>query len=108
MDGEEKPKKTKKKKSATEGEGSGEKEHKPNWREVYATYEDIKDFLRGHVYLRYNTIKYQVEARLPSGDPFCCNGELAEFVKDEWQRPSCHAVLYRDDRCGDEKCGFRI
>ncbi|MBQ3361302.1 MAG: hypothetical protein IJG46_04105 [Prevotella sp.] len=85
MDGEEKPKKTKKKKSATEGEGSGEKEHKPNWREVYATYEDIKDFLRGHVYLRYNTIKYQVEARLPSGDPFCCNGELAEFVKDEWQ-----------------------
>ena len=85
MDGEEKPNKTKKKKSATEGEGSGEKEHKPNWREVYATYEDIKDFLRGHVYLRYNTIKYQVEARLPSGDPFCCNGELAEFVKDEWQ-----------------------
>jgi len=76
MDGEEKPKKTKKKKkSATEGEGSGEKEHKPNWREVYATYEDIKDFLRGHVYLRYNTM----------GDPFCCNGELAEFVKDEWQ-----------------------
>ncbi|MBQ7426243.1 MAG: hypothetical protein IJV20_03210 [Prevotella sp.] len=85
MDGEEKPKKTKKKKkTAAEGDG-GEKEHKPNWREVYATYEDIKDFLRGHVYLRYNTIKYQVEARLPSGDPFCCNGELAEFVKDEWQ-----------------------
>ena len=80
-----KPKKKRTKKSAAEGEGSGEKEHKPNWREVWATYEEIKDFLRGHVYLRYNTIKYRVEARLPSEDPFCANSELAQFVSDEWQ-----------------------
>ena len=81
---EEKPKKKKKKKSAADGDG-GQKEHKPNWREVHATFEEIKDFLRDHVYMRYNTVKYQVEARLPAEDPFCCDSELAKFVKDEWQ-----------------------
>ena len=30
----------------------GEKEHKKNWREEYATVEEIKDFLRSHVFLR--------------------------------------------------------
>ena len=34
---------------------SEEKEHKKNWREEYATVEEIKDFLRTHVFLRYNT-----------------------------------------------------
>ena len=77
---EEKPKKKRKKKP----DDGSEKVHKPNWREVWATYEEIKDFLRGHVYLRYNTIKYRVEARLPSGDPFSENSDLKEFVKDEW------------------------
>ena len=41
---EEKPKK-KRKKAAAEGEGGEPKEHKSNWREVYATAEDIKGFL---------------------------------------------------------------
>ena len=82
---EEKPKKKRKKKSVAEGDGTQEKEHKKNWQEVYATYEEIKDFLRNHVYMRYNTVKYQVEARLPPGDPFCCNSELAQFVRDDWQ-----------------------
>lgn len=82
---EEKPKKKCKQKAAAEGDGKQEKEHKKNWREVYATYEEIKDFLRDHVYMRYNTVKYQVEARLPPGDPFCSNSELAQFVSDEWQ-----------------------
>ena len=40
---EEKPKKKRKKKAA-EGEGGEPKVHKPNWREVYATVEDIKGF----------------------------------------------------------------
>ena len=78
------------KKKRKKPDDGGEKEHKPNWREVWATYEEIKDFLRGHVYLRYNTIKYRVEARLPSGDPFCCNSDLAKFVKDEWQPMTDH------------------
>ena len=39
---------------------SEEKEHKKNWREEYATVEEIKNFLRTHVFLRYNTVKYQV------------------------------------------------
>ena len=74
--------KTKKKAPA---EGGEMKEHKKPWQEQYATVEEIKAFLRDHVYLRFNTVKHQVEARLPSEDPFCCNSELAQFVTDDWQ-----------------------
>ena len=52
----------KKKKAATDEE----KEHKKNWREVYATVEDIKGFLGGRLYLRHNVITGRVECRLPS------------------------------------------
>ena len=62
---EEKPKK-KRKKSAAEGDGTQEKEHKKNWREVYASVEDIKAFLGGRLYLRHNVITGRVECRLPS------------------------------------------
>ena len=75
----------KKKKSAAEGDGTQEKEHKKNWREVYATVGEIKAFLANHIYLRYNVVKHRVEARLPQEDPFCCNTELAQFIKDDWQ-----------------------
>ena len=54
---------------------SEEKEHKKPWQEVYATVEDIKNFLRTHVFLRYNTVKHQVEVRLPTQDSFCGNEE---------------------------------
>ena len=52
----------KKKKAATDEE----KEHKKNWREVYASVEDIKGFLGGRLYLRHNVITGRVECRLPS------------------------------------------
>ena len=74
--------KTKKK---TPADGSEVKEHKKPWQESYATAEEIKAFLRDHVYLRFNTVKHQVEARLPPEDPFCQNNELAQFVTDDWQ-----------------------
>ena len=76
----EEPKKKRKKKATAEGEES--KEHKKNWREVNATPEEIKAFLNDHVYLRYNLVKYRLEARLPSEDPFWQNSELAQFVSD--------------------------
>ena len=79
---EENAKKKRKKKAA---ETESEKEHKRNWREVNATPEEIKEFLGNHVYLRYNTVKYRVEARLPENDTFCANPELAQFVSDDWQ-----------------------
>lgn len=66
-------------------EGGEKKEHKKNWREEYATVEEIKDFLRAHVFLRYNTVKHQVEVRLPTQDSFGCNEELEQFVSDDWQ-----------------------
>ena len=61
-----------------------EKEHKKNWREEYATMEEIKAFLSDHVYLRYNMVKHQVEVRLPSQDSFSRVKELEQFVTDEW------------------------
>ncbi|MCR5240562.1 MAG: hypothetical protein K6E15_10440 [Prevotella sp.] len=78
---EEKAKKKRKKKAADESE----KEHKKNWREVNATPGEIKAFLSDHIYLRYNMVKYRIEARLPSEDPFWQNNELAQFVSDDWQ-----------------------
>jgi len=40
--------------------------HKPNWREVYASVEDIKTFLADRIFLRHNVITGRVECRLPS------------------------------------------
>jgi predicted P-loop ATPase len=60
---EEKAKKKRKKKAV---EGEGEKVHKTPWQEKYATVDDIKDFLGGRLYLRYNVITGRVECRLPS------------------------------------------
>ena len=46
------------------------KEHKPNWKEVYATPEDIKAFLADTIYLRHNVITGRVECRIPSNYQF--------------------------------------
>ena len=46
--------------------GEDAKEHKKPWAELYATVEDIKDFLGGRIYLRHNVITGRVECRLPS------------------------------------------
>ena len=73
---EEKSRKKRKRKAAAEGDGEP-KEHKKrsaqrdalhakNWREMYATVEDIKAFLGGRLYLRHNVITGRVECRLPS------------------------------------------
>ena len=45
-----------------------QKEHKKPWREVYATVEDIQNFLMDRVLLRHNVITRRVECREPSGD----------------------------------------
>ena len=62
-------KKEPKKKKAAAGDG-GEKEHKKNWREVYASVEDIQAFLRSNIYLRHNVITGRVECRIPSNYEF--------------------------------------
>ena len=79
---EEEPKKKRKQEVAEE---DGAKAHKQPWQERYATVGEIKAFLSDHVYLRYNTVKHRVEARVPPGDPFIEHSELAEFVGDTWQ-----------------------
>ena len=43
-------------KSKKEKEAAPEKEHKKNWREVYASVEDIERYLSDHIQLRHNVI----------------------------------------------------
>ena len=45
----------------------GAKERKQNWRETYATVEDIQRFLEDRVVLRFNVVTRRVEYRIPSG-----------------------------------------
>ena len=65
---DEEGKKPKRRKKAADGDG--QKEHKPNWREVYATVQDIQEYLRGHVMLRHNVVTRRVECRLLERDPW--------------------------------------
>ena len=85
---EEKPKK-KRKKAAAEGEEP--KEHKPNWREVYATVEDIKGFLADHIYLRHNVITRRAECRIPQADYFAAGWSGGQCT-DQWQPISDRVV----------------
>ena len=79
---EEKPKKKSRKKAE---EGGEENVHKVPWQLEYATPKEIKAFLDNHIYLRWNSVKHRVEARLPTEDAFCQNSELAQFVSDDYQ-----------------------
>ena len=47
-----------------------EKSHKQNWREVYASVEDIQQFLSDHLMLRYNVITRRVECHLLNRSPW--------------------------------------
>ena len=87
---EEKPKK-KRKKAAAEGEGAEPKVHKPNWREVYATVEDIKGFLADHIYLRHNVITGRAECRIPQADYFAAGWSGGQCT-DQWQPISDRVV----------------
>jgi predicted P-loop ATPase len=88
---EEKPKKKRKQKAAAEGEGGEPKEHKPNWREVYATVEDIKGFLADHIYLRHNVITRRAECRIPQADYFAAGWSGGQCT-DQWQPISDRVV----------------
>ena len=76
----------KNKKDSAATEKSGEKEHKKNWREVYATVEDIKTFLSDHIYLRHNVITGRIECRVPTKDLWELGTDPFEAVQvDKWQ-----------------------
>ena len=47
-----------------------DKTHKKNWREVYATVEDIQRFLADQMMLRYNVITRRVECHLLNRSPW--------------------------------------
>ena len=53
------------------GQQGGERqEHKPNWKEYWATVEDIEQFLGDHVLLRHNVVTRRVECRILESDLF--------------------------------------
>ena len=80
---EEEKEKKKRKKSAKDDD---EKEHKKNWREVYATVEDIKTFLSDHIYLRHNVITGRIECRVPTKDLWELGTDPFEAAQvDKWQ-----------------------
>lgn len=56
-----------KKKSTEDGEA---KEHKQPWQETIATPEDIRQFLKDHLLLRYNVVTGKTEFRVPEKDEF--------------------------------------
>ncbi len=76
----------KNKKDSAATEKSGEKEHNKNWREVYATVEDIKTFLSDHIYLRHNVITGRIECRVPTKDLWELGTDPFEAAQvDKWQ-----------------------
>ena len=76
----------KNKKDSAATEKSGEKEHKKNWREVYATVEDIKTYLSDHIYLRHNVITGRIECRVPTKDLWELGTDPFETAQvDKWQ-----------------------
>ena len=48
-------------KEVKEGKELARQKHKANWREVYASPEDIKRFLSEHVMLRHNVVRGRTE-----------------------------------------------
>jgi len=76
----------KNKKDSAATEKGGEKEHKKNWREVYATVEDIKTFLSDYIYLRHNVITGRIECRVPTKDLWELGTDPFEAAQvDKWQ-----------------------
>ena len=76
----------KNKKDSAATEKGGEKEHKKNWREVYATVEDIKTYLSDHIYLRHNVITGRIECRVPTKDLWELGTDPFETAQvDKWQ-----------------------
>ena len=70
------------------------KEHKKHWSEVYASVEEIQQFLSDRIYLRHNMITGRVEYRVPEADQFAEGGTAGSglSVSKEWQPVSDRVV----------------
>ena len=83
----EEKKKSKKKQPKAAGDDGG---HKKHWREVYASVEEIQQFLSDRIYLRHNVITGRVEYRVPEADQFAADSGLV--ASGEWQPVSDRVV----------------
>ena len=86
---EKKPKKERKKKE----DDGGQKEHKPNWRETYATRKELRQMLSDNVFLRYNVITGRPEFRVPLQDEFDAASRVyypsGQSPLEEWRSATC-------------------
>ena len=69
-----------KKQSKKKPKAEGDDGHKKNWREVYASVEDIQQFLSDRIYLRHNVITGRVEFRVPEADQFTAGSGLPRHI----------------------------
>ena len=83
----EEKKKSKKKQPKAAGDDGG---HKKHWSEVYASVEEIQQFLSDRIYLRHNVITGRVEYRVPEADQFAADSGLV--ASGEWQPVSDRVV----------------
>jgi len=67
--GMEKKEKKKKPKANTQKPKANSQDHKPNWREVWASVEDIQQFLSSKVMLRFNLVRGRTEVHWLSEGP---------------------------------------
>jgi len=60
-------------------------EHKPNWREVYASPEDIKRFLSEHVMLRHNVVRGRTEIHWIEAPPDLSEAVEKNLTEEQWK-----------------------
>ncbi|MBR0275241.1 MAG: hypothetical protein IJQ76_03440, partial [Prevotella sp.] len=66
------------------------KERKENWREYWATVDDIERFLDDHILLRRNVVTGRVECRIPESDYFQHDGTTG--MTTDWVPLTDHIV----------------
>ena len=86
------------------------KEHKKNWRELYASIDDIKQFLLERVILRHNVITQQTEVHVieqapkPPDEATARPEDYVRWLKEwqEWIRPTPTPTPYPSQREGTD------
>ena len=86
------------------------KEHKKNWRELYASIDDIKQFLLERVILRHNVITQQTEVHVieqapkPPDEATARPEDYVRWLKEwqEWIKPTPTPTPYPSQREGTD------
>ena len=72
-------------KEVKEGKELARQKHKANWREVYASPEDIKRFLSEHVMLRHNVVRGRTEIHWIEAPPDLSEAVEKNLTEEQWK-----------------------